>query len=88
MQNDPVRIEVGAISTPVDSVRQGIYTVDPSRKMSLLSRVLSESNVVSALVFSRTKHRTDRVAASLRKEGFKVNAIHGGRTQKPAPAGD
>ena len=81
MQNNPVRIEAGTASTPVETIRQGIYTVDPSRKLSLLSKVLSESNVLSALVFSRTKHRTDRVAASLRREGFKVNAIHGGRTQ-------
>ncbi len=81
MQNDPVRIEVGAVATPVEAVRQGIYTVDPSRKMNLLSTVLSKSEVESALVFSRTKYRTDRVAKSLHREGFKVKAIHGGRTQ-------
>jgi ATP-dependent RNA helicase RhlE len=37
--------------------------------------------VGSALVFLRTKHRTDRVAKALKSSGFKVQAIHGGRTQ-------
>ncbi len=81
MQHDPVRIEVGAVAKPANAVRQGVYTVDPSRKMSLLSKVLSEPQVQSALVFIRTKHRTDRVAKALQKEGFKVKAIHGGRSQ-------
>ena len=81
MQSDPVRVEVGAVATPVEAVRQGVYTVDPSRKLNLLSTVLGKPDVESALVFSRTKYRTDRVAKALHREGFKVKAIHGGRTQ-------
>lgn len=49
--------------------------------MSLLSKLLSEPKVESALVFLRTKHRTDRVAKTLHKEGFQVQAIHGDRSQ-------
>ncbi len=82
MLHDPVRIEVGAIATPVDTVRQGIYTVAHESKMGLLSDILNEPQVQSALVFIRTKHRTDRVAKSLHKAGFKVQAIHGDRSQR------
>lgn len=81
MQRDPVRIEVNPAATPVEAVRQGIYTVDPTRKMDLLSKILKEPQVQSALVFIRTKHRTDRVARALHQAGFKAQAIHGGRTQ-------
>ncbi len=81
LQRNPVRVEVGPASTPVDSVSQGIYTVDQSAKMSLLSKLLNEPKVESALVFLRTKHRTDRVAKTLHKEGFQVQAIHGDRSQ-------
>ena len=81
MQRDPVRIEVGAIAKPVDTVRQGVYTVAQPGKLGLLSKVLRKEDVQSALVFVRTKHRTDRIARALLKAGFKVQAIHGGRTQ-------
>jgi ATP-dependent RNA helicase RhlE len=80
-QNDPCRIEVGPMSTPTDSVRQGVYTVDSSGKMNLLSDLLGRPGVDSAIVFIRTKHRTDRVAKTLSGQGFKAQAIHGGRSQ-------
>ena len=81
MQRDPVRIQVGPVAKPIDTVKQGIYTVERSGKMALLETVLGEPAVESALVFLRTKRRTDRVAKVLRKRGFKVQAIHGDRTQ-------
>jgi ATP-dependent RNA helicase RhlE len=81
MQRDPVRVQVGAAATPVECVRQGVYTVHSEGKMGLLSRILREPQVLSTLVFVRTKHRTDRVAKTLHKEGFKAQAIHGGRSQ-------
>jgi ATP-dependent RNA helicase RhlE len=49
--------------------------------MALLETLLGEPAVESALVFLRTKRRTDRVAKVLHKRGFKVQAIHGDRTQ-------
>ncbi len=80
-QRDPVRVEVGAISKPADAVTQLVYTVQPDKKMELLTKVLGETGVDTALVFIRTKHRTDRVAKVLKREGFKAQAIHGGRSQ-------
>lgn len=81
MQRDPVRIEVGAIEKPTEHVRQGVYTVDHAGKLDLLSKILKEQRVESALVFLRTKRRTDRVTKSLRRQGFKAQAIHGDRSQ-------
>ena len=80
-QRDPIRIEVAAASTPAEAVRQGIYTVESGRKMELLAKILSDKKVGSTLVFMRTKHRTDRVARALHKQGIKAEAIHGGRSQ-------
>jgi len=81
LQQDPVRVEIGRVAMPVETVRQGVYTVEPSGKTGLLSRILSDPQVGPALVFLRTKHRTDRIAKALHKQGFKAKAIHGGRTQ-------
>ncbi len=79
---EPQRIEVGQIAKPVDAVRQMLYPVHPERKLGLLKTMLREKNVDSAMIFLRTKPRTERVAKALRKDGFKVQAIHGDRSQR------
>jgi ATP-dependent RNA helicase RhlE len=81
MQNNAVQVSVGAVAKPVDKVRQVLYTVQRSTKTSLLVKILRHEKVGSALIFLRTKHRTDSVAKSLKKEGFKAAAIHGDRSQ-------
>ena len=82
MQKNSVRIEIEATSPAAETVEQNIYTVDQAHKTGLLSKILVDPCVKSALVFSRTKHRTDRLAKALTKGGFKVQAIHGDRTQR------
>jgi len=82
MMHEPERVTVGAISRPVDAVRQLLYTVMPEHKSELLLDVLRSEDIHSALVFLRTKQRTERVAQLLRKRGFKASAIHGDRSQK------
>ena len=79
---EPERIEVGHVAQPVDTVRQVVYTVNPERKIALLEKVLREERVDSAMIFLRTKPRTERVTRALRKNGFKVQEIHGDRSQR------
>jgi len=81
MQQDPVRIKMGPVTAAADSIRQGIYTVAQGAKSVLLSKLLQDPEVTSALVFLRTKHRTDNLAKTLHREGYKVQAIHGDRSQ-------
>lgn len=81
MLNDPRRIDVGRVAKPVDSVRQRLYAVHQEHKMGLLKKILKEENIDSALIFLRTKYRTDLVAKALRKAGLKAQAIHGDRSQ-------
>ena len=81
MQNNAQRIEVGRIAIPTESVRQGVYSVDQKKKLDLLSKILCGPTVETALVFMRTKRRTDRVAKALHKAGFRAEAIHGNRSQ-------
>ncbi len=81
-QNDPVRIEVGRTAAPAKDIRQGVYSVDQKAKPKLLMHLLHKDEVESTIVFVRTKHRTDRIAKNLKREGLKVAAIHGDRTQR------
>lgn len=80
-QHDPQHIEVGIVSKPVETVQQALYTVETNEKTKLLSKILKNPEVKSTIVFIRTKHRTDRVAKMLKKNGFSAEPIHGGRTQ-------
>lgn len=82
MQRNPVRLQVGPIASPAKDVRQSMYTVHHEKKLSLLSSILRGPEVKSALVFLRTKHRTERVAKALHQAGFKAQAIHGDRSQR------
>ena len=81
IQRDPERISVGSVSKPVDAVRQLLYPVAQSGKFGLLLKVLREEEIPSALIFLRTKSRTERLSKALRKAGFKAEAIHGDRSQ-------
>jgi ATP-dependent RNA helicase RhlE len=80
-QRDALRIEIGRVAAPADSVHQNLYTVDPNGKVTLLSTLLAQPDIRSAIVFIRTKHRTDRVAKALTAQGIPAQAIHGGRSQ-------
>ncbi|NUM56299.1 MAG: DEAD/DEAH box helicase [Candidatus Hydrogenedentes bacterium] len=82
MMNSPERISVGPIARPVDSVRQLVYPVRPEDKTRLLLKILEEQQITSAVIFLRTKDRTERVGHMLHKRGFNAAAIHGDRSQR------
>jgi len=78
---DPVRIEVEQNSSTVKSIKQAVYFVDGIDKTALLIHLLKNKDIVSALVFTRTKRRADKVTKALEKEGIKSKAIHGDKSQ-------
>jgi ATP-dependent RNA helicase RhlE len=82
MMDDPERIAAGAIAKPVDSVRQLLYPVREEEKSGLLIRLLKEMDIDSALIFMRTKARTDRVGRMLKKAGYNAASIHGDLSQR------
>jgi len=82
MMRDPQRIEVGSISMPVDAVRQLVVPVRQENKSQMLVEILREEKIDTALVFLRTKIRTERVTKLLKKEGFRAAAIHGDLSQQ------
>jgi ATP-dependent RNA helicase RhlE len=77
---NPVRIEVGSLTKPVDKIGLHLYEVESDRKLGLLLLMLREEKG-SFLVFARTKHGADKLAKKLALGGFKTATIHGNRTQ-------
>ncbi len=78
---DPIRVEVTPQATPVERVVQSIYHVDAADKGTLLTSILDDPALSRVLVFTRTKHRANRVAEQLGKSGVAADAIHGNKSQ-------
>jgi len=78
---DPVRVEVSPPTRPVERVTQSLYPVARAQKTDLLVGLLREGGHSRTLVFTRTKHRADRLARQLSRAGVNSSAIHGGRSQ-------
>ncbi|MCE5253036.1 MAG: DEAD/DEAH box helicase, partial [Actinomycetia bacterium] len=78
---DPARVEVAPAATPVETVTQAVYPVAEAQKIDLLIRMLEEEKLDRVLVFTRTKHRADRVCRHLERNRIKGTAIHSNRTQ-------
>ena len=53
-----------------------------TQKLSLLEHVFSEDEFVSAIVFTRTKHRAKRLAQQLSRSGRRAVALQGNMSQK------
>ncbi len=81
MLRDPVRIEIGVKNAPVETLTQRLYAVPQEHKADLLLELLKDNNIYSAITFTRTKSRANRLAAILAKNNVPVDLIHGDRTQ-------
>jgi ATP-dependent RNA helicase RhlE len=77
---DPVRITL-APPTPVETLTQWVYEVEPHKKTDLLVDLLKDGRVFNAIVFTRTKSRAERVAGALMRHRVDVERIHGDRSQ-------
>ncbi len=78
---DPLRVEVTPASTTAEKVEQSMYFVNKADKKLLLIHLLQDKRILSALVFTRTKHLANRVATDLTKAGIYAEAIHGNKSQ-------
>jgi len=81
MLNNPKSIDLGRRSLPAVGITQAIYPVRQDLKPGLLLALLQRDDVTQALVFTRTKHRANRLAEQLVKRGVKAERIHGNRSQ-------
>jgi ATP-dependent RNA helicase RhlE len=77
---NPVTVQIGH-SAPVASVSHTLYPVKQHLKTQLIIAILRCYDTDSVLVFTRTKHRADRLALQLKREGFKATALHGDLAQ-------
>ena len=81
LQRNAVKLDIERPAAPAALVEQAIFQVRQDLKTALLLELLRGETIGNALVFTRTKHRADRVAQFLERNGVSVDRVHGDRTQ-------
>jgi ATP-dependent RNA helicase RhlE len=78
--HNPVTVQIGDM-TPVDTVAHALYPVAPQLKTELLIQLLYRTDTEAVLVFTRTKHRAERLSKQLKAAGFGAASLQGNLSQ-------
>ncbi|MEO7138318.1 MAG: DEAD/DEAH box helicase [Gemmatimonadales bacterium] len=81
MLHNPESIQLDRKPAPAVGITQAVYPVPQELKSALLVALLQRGEMREALVFTRTKHRANRLADYLARHGIKAERIHGNRSQ-------
>ena len=78
--NNPERVAVGSLSTPIEKIKQETFQISQDKKYNELINQLVERSG-SILVFVKTKHGADKIVKRLKYDGHSADAIHGNLRQ-------
>jgi ATP-dependent RNA helicase RhlE len=78
---DPASINLERKSAPAVGIRQAVYAVREELKPALFVELLRRGDIGNVIVFTRTKHRSNRLSEYLTGEGIPNARIHGNRSQ-------
>mgnify|MGYP005991178787 FL=1 len=78
---DAVKIEVAPTSSTVKGVEQLLYYVPKPKKIELCLHILRNTVKGNVIIFRRTKYGVDKLEKTLLRNGYKVDSIHGDKTQ-------
>jgi len=81
MLHAPATINLGRQPAPAVGITQAVYPVARELKPALLVALLKRKEIQDALVFTRTKHRADRLAKYVVRHGIRAERIHSNRSQ-------
>ena len=79
---DPVFVCLSKDQVGAEQVDHFVYLVSGKARQRDLANILDSENPDSAIIFCNTKAETDAVAASLQREGFSAEKLHGDVPQK------
>jgi ATP-dependent RNA helicase RhlE len=81
MLKNPVTINLQRQAAPAVGITQAVYPVPQDLKAALFIALLNRGILREALVFTRTKHRANRLAEHLVRAQVAAERIHGNRSQ-------
>jgi ATP-dependent RNA helicase RhlE len=83
--HQPVSVDVAPRNTAAETVTQRVIETNREQKKDLLLHLFETRGLHQVLIFTRTKHGADALSRSLEKAGIKSAALHGNKSQAPAP---
>jgi ATP-dependent RNA helicase RhlE len=81
MLKNPAMIDIERKSAPAEGITHTAYPVNHELKSKLFMEILKRNDFKSVLAFTRTKHRANRLADFLERNGVPSARLHGGRSQ-------
>jgi ATP-dependent RNA helicase RhlE len=81
MLKNPVPVNVERPQITANGIEHCAFKVKDALKKDLLIKLIAQHQVRSAIIFTRTKHRTKRLAQFLSRHGIPTECIHGNRSQ-------
>ncbi|MBA3946204.1 MAG: DEAD/DEAH box helicase [Herpetosiphonaceae bacterium] len=77
---NPERVNV-SLGAPPKTVAHALYPVPQHLKTPLLLQLLRETDARSILIFTRTKHRANRVAEQIERANYSTSVLHSNKSQ-------
>jgi len=81
MLREPAYVEAAPSTTAAGKISQKVLFVRQHDKLALLASILRDESMGRTLVFTRTKHKADRITKLLMREGIAADSIHSNKTQ-------
>jgi len=78
--NNPQRVDVDITASP-KTIAHALYPCPQHLKTSLVLKLLSMTDTNSVLIFTRTKHRANKVAKQISEAGYRATALHSNKSQ-------
>ncbi len=79
--SDPILVEATPQNSTAEKVIHKVHRVAQAKKTELIVKLIGDTYTEQVLVFTRTKHRANRLADKIIKSGVSAAAIHGNKTQ-------
>ncbi len=79
---EPLKVEIGRVRSPAETIAHAFYPVVASQKFELLQLLLQQTDFKSVLIFTRTRMGADRIAQRLERSGHTVGVMHSDRNQR------
>jgi ATP-dependent RNA helicase RhlE len=81
MLNDAVEVSITPPASTAPTIEQSVVFVNKAERRALLERLLADSKVLRAIIFTATKRGANRLAEQLARSGIASAAIHGDKSQ-------
>lgn len=77
----PKKFKVKSTVTPVERISQSVIVIEPQDKILQLITLLKDKVFESVIVFTKTKHKANRICQKLIAVGIENEAIHSNKSQ-------